>query len=93
MSAETTPAIDVPPAQEAPLQKKKTKKSKKLCHHKNCTSQHSIIGDCSFCQGKFCTRHRLLEAHDCAHYRDVQKDYHERNARQLEAQQTVVSKV
>lgn len=69
------------------------KKSKKLCHFKNCTNPHSIIGDCSFCFKKFCTRHRLLEAHDCEHYRDVKNDYHERNAKQLHSQQTVVSKV
>lgn len=69
------------------------KKSKKLCHFKNCSSPHSIIGDCSFCFKKFCTRHRLLEAHDCEHYREVKNDYHERNAKQLQSQQTVVSKV
>lgn len=72
---------------------KPKKKSKKLCQYKNCTSPHSIIGDCSFCFKKFCTRHRLLESHDCEHYREVQKDYHMRNAKQLQSQQTVVSKV
>ncbi len=69
------------------------KKSKKLCHYKSCTNPHSIIGDCTFCFKKFCTRHRLLEAHDCEHYRDVKNDYHERNAKQLHSQQTVSSKV
>lgn len=74
-------------------QEKPKKKSKKLCQYKSCTSPHSIIGDCSFCFKKFCTRHRLLESHDCEHYREVQRDYHLRNAKQLESQQTVVSKV
>lgn len=72
---------------------KPKKKSKKLCQYKTCTSPHSIIGDCSFCFKKFCTKHRLLESHGCEHYREVQKEYHERNAKQLQSQQTVVSKV
>lgn len=79
--------------QQPQTQPQPKKKSKKLCRYKSCTSPHSIIGDCSFCFKKFCTRHRLLEAHDCEHYREVQRDYHERNAKQLQSQQTVVSKV
>jgi len=75
------------------ITKPSKKKSKKLCNYKNCSNPHSIIGDCSFCFKKYCTRHRLLEAHDCEHYRDVRNDYHERNAKQLQAQQTVTSKV
>ncbi|CCH43062.1 DNA-binding protein SMUBP-2 [Wickerhamomyces ciferrii] len=72
---------------------KPKKKSKKLCQYKQCTNQHSIIGDCQFCVKKFCTTHRLLEAHDCEHYREVKNEYHERNAKLLQSQQTVVSKV
>ncbi|KAH3686627.1 hypothetical protein WICPIJ_002377 [Wickerhamomyces pijperi] len=72
---------------------KPKKKSKKLCNYKSCLSPHSIIGDCQFCFKKFCGKHRLLESHDCEHYREVQKDYHDRNARKLEAQQTIMSKV
>ncbi len=30
-----------------------------------------IVGDCGFCQGHFCSNHRLLEDHKCQNLEDV----------------------
>jgi hypothetical protein len=46
---------------------------KKLrCTHKDCKdAAQRIIGDCGFCQGHFCGKHRLLEDHKCTGLEDV----------------------
>src|SRR5690606_20541684 len=42
------------------------------CTFKGCTSQAAkIVGDCSFCDGHFCGKHRLLEDHKCAGLENV----------------------
>ena len=45
---------------------------KKRCTFKECqlTAQR-IVGDCGFCQGHFCSKHRLLEDHKCEGLEDV----------------------
>ena len=47
-----------------------TKKNR--CTFKECqlTAQR-IVGDCGFCQGHFCSKHRLLEDHKCEGLEDV----------------------
>ncbi len=35
-----------------------------------CVAQR-IVGDCTFCQGHFCSNHRLLEDHKCQNLEDV----------------------
>ncbi|KAK4153622.1 AN1-type zinc finger protein TMC1 [Chaetomidium leptoderma] len=30
-----------------------------------------IVGDCTFCDGHFCSNHRLLEDHQCQNLEDV----------------------
>ncbi|KAM0272871.1 hypothetical protein ACHAQH_008557 [Verticillium albo-atrum] len=63
-----------------------------------------IVGDCGFCQGHFCGKHRLLEDHKCSGLEDFcemkdcsltrillyqcKKESHERNAAQLESERT-----
>ncbi|KAF5704678.1 AN1-type zinc finger [Fusarium mundagurra] len=49
-----------------------------------------IVGDCTFCQGHFCGKHRLLEDHKCTGLEDCKKQSHERNAAQLESERTQV---
>lgn len=46
---------------------------KKLrCTHKECKdAAQRIIGDCGFCNGHFCGKHRLLEDHKCTGLEDV----------------------
>ncbi|SPQ22053.1 c48fb0c4-d6f2-4612-bb0c-ed0024c0fe76 [Thermothielavioides terrestris] len=46
---------------------------KKLrCSFENCkAAAQRISGDCTFCQGHFCSNHRLLEDHKCRNLEDV----------------------
>lgn len=45
---------------------------KTRCGAKECRERaQAIVGDCSFCQGHFCGRHRLLEDHKCSGLEDV----------------------
>jgi len=51
-----------------------------------------IIGDCGFCFGHFCSKHRLLESHNCPNLEDCKKESHERNADKLNSERTVAIK-
>ena len=51
-----------------------------------------IVGDCGFCAGHFCGRHRMLEDHKCSGLEDCKKESHERNALKLENERTQVVK-
>ncbi|KAI5860174.1 hypothetical protein GGS23DRAFT_599824 [Durotheca rogersii] len=45
---------------------------KPRCTFKECRSAaQRIIGDCGFCDGHFCAKHRLLEDHKCSGLEDV----------------------
>lgn len=44
------------------------------CTFQDCKNQpQRIAGDCSFCNGHFCGKHRLLEDHKCTGLDDVSK--------------------
>ncbi|CCE28241.1 hypothetical protein E4U22_004474 [Claviceps purpurea] len=61
------------------------------CSLKECREPaQRIIGDCGFCSGQFCGKHRLLEDHKCSGLEDCKKQSHERNAAQLESERTRV---
>ncbi|KKY35517.1 putative an1-type zinc finger protein [Diaporthe ampelina] len=69
------------------------------CTFQDCKDQpQRIVGDCSFCNGHFCGKHRLLEDHKCTGLDDVsntttcKKESHERNAARLESERTQVVK-
>jgi len=63
------------------------------CTHKDCReAAQRIIGDCGFCNGSFCGKHRLLEDHKCTGLEDCKKESHERNAAQLNRERTTVIK-
>jgi len=55
-------------------------------------AQEKIVGDCGFCGGHFCTKHRLLESHNCEGLEDCKKESHERNAEKLNTERTVAIK-
>jgi hypothetical protein len=58
-----------------------------------CTARIApVIGDCGFCKGHFCAKHRLLESHDCEGLEDCKKESHERNAERLQKERTVAIK-
>ncbi|KAJ9156205.1 hypothetical protein NKR23_g960 [Pleurostoma richardsiae] len=63
------------------------------CSFKDCKdAAQRIVGDCAFCSGHFCGRHRLLEDHKCEGLEDCKKAAHEQNAAQLESERTRVIK-
>lgn len=63
------------------------------CSFKDCKdAAQRIVGDCGFCSGHFCGRHRLLEDHKCEGLEDCKKESHERNAERLNAERTVAIK-
>jgi predicted nucleic acid binding AN1-type Zn finger protein len=42
------------------------------CSFKECKdAAQRIVGDCAFCEGHFCGKHRLLEDHQCQGLEDV----------------------
>jgi predicted nucleic acid binding AN1-type Zn finger protein len=51
-----------------------------------------IVGDCGFCGGHFCSKHRLLESHSCPNLEDCKKESYEQNASKLIAERTVAIK-
>jgi ubiquitin C len=52
-----------------------------------------IVGDCRYCQAKFCGRHRLPEAHACVNLTNCKQVAHERNSIKLLSERCVASKV
>jgi len=63
------------------------------CTYKDCKEgAQRIIGDCGFCNGHYCGKHRLLEDHKCDGLEDCKKESHDRNAAQLNAERTHVIK-
>ncbi|KAL8701673.1 MAG: hypothetical protein Q9201_004776 [Fulgogasparrea decipioides] len=63
------------------------------CTFKDCKDPaQRIVGDCSFCQGHFCGKHRMLEDHKCSGLEDCKKESHDRNADKLNSERTIVVK-
>ena len=63
------------------------------CNFKDCKdAAQRIVGDCGFCSGHFCGKHRLLEDHKCPGLEDCKKESHERNADKLNSERTVAIK-
>lgn len=53
------------------------RKNRKRCSSKNCLSAPlRNIGDCSFCEGHFCSKHRLLEQHQCVGLKNCKQQLH-----------------
>ncbi|KJF60453.1 uncharacterized protein CIMG_12978 [Coccidioides immitis RS] len=66
---------------------------KPRCTFKDCKDfAQRIVGDCSFCKGHFCSKHRMLESHSCSGLEDCKKESHARNAERLNAERTTVVK-
>lgn len=63
------------------------------CSFKDCKdSAQRIVGDCGFCSGHFCGKHRMLEDHKCEGLENCKKESHERNANKLNSERTVAIK-
>lgn len=74
--------------------KKSSKKKKNACYVDKCGSPASkFIGDCNFCKGHFCSKHRLMENHACEGLTSCKEAMHKRNADKLEREQTRAPKI
>ncbi|KAI8149628.1 ubiquitin family-domain-containing protein [Fennellomyces sp. T-0311] len=67
---------------------------KRRCQFGECSDKVvKIIGDCRYCQSRFCARHRLPEAHACVNLMSCRQVAHERNSIKLLSERCVASKV
>lgn len=74
--------------------KKKGSKKKTVCFYPDCTNIASkFIGDCDFCNGHYCSNHRLMESHHCNGLDTCKEKLHQRNADKLNKEQTLVPKI
>ncbi|KAF2169703.1 hypothetical protein M409DRAFT_64746 [Zasmidium cellare ATCC 36951] len=63
------------------------------CNFKDCKdAAQRIVGDCGFCSGHFCGKHRMLESHNCSGLEDCKQEEKERNREKLESERTVAIK-
>lgn len=63
------------------------------CQFKECKdAAQRIVGDCSFCGGHYCGKHRMLESHACSKLEDCKTEEKERNRERLERERTVAIK-
>ena len=68
--------------------------AKTTCSCSGCSARAVVIvGDCSYCKGKFCGAHRLPETHSCAAISACRSQAFERNAARLESERCVAPKV
>jgi len=84
-STSSTPA----PSSGASTPKKKSNKPR--CSKDGCKAPaQPIVGDCGFCQKRFCGKHRMLESHNCEGLADARKADKDRNTAKLEGERTVM---
>ncbi|KAF2150012.1 ubiquitin-like protein [Myriangium duriaei CBS 260.36] len=63
------------------------------CNFKDCKDRaQPIVGDCGFCAGHFCGKHRMLESHACAGLETCKEEEKRRNRERLEKERTVAIK-
>ncbi|PSK46081.1 ubiquitin-60S ribosomal protein L40 [Elsinoe australis] len=63
------------------------------CNFKDCKDRaQPIVGDCGFCTGHFCGKHRMLESHACSGLENCKEEEKQRNRERLEKERTVAIK-
>ncbi|KIV97672.1 hypothetical protein PV10_01388 [Exophiala mesophila] len=79
------------PSTPAPSTPTKKKSNKPRCSKQACKAPaQPIVGDCGFCQKRFCGKHRMLESHNCEGLEEARRMDKERNAAKLEGERTVM---
>jgi len=69
----------------------KKKSNKPRCSKDGCRmAAQPIVGDCGFCQKRFCGKHRMLESHNCEGLEDAREADKARNTAKLEGERTVM---
>ncbi|KAG0671862.1 hypothetical protein C6P45_004737 [Maudiozyma exigua] len=70
------------------------KKRKNVCYMDNCSNASlKFIGDCNFCHGHYCSKHRIMENHKCTGLNTCKEQMHKRNADKLDREQTIIPKI
>ncbi|CAB4256281.1 similar to Saccharomyces cerevisiae YOR052C Nuclear protein of unknown function [Maudiozyma barnettii] len=70
------------------------KKRKNVCYMDNCSNAAlKFIGDCNFCHGHYCSKHRIMENHKCTGLDSCKEQMHKRNADKLDREQTIIPKI
>ena len=63
------------------------------CQFKDCKDRaQPIVGDCGFCSGHYCGKHRMLESHACSGLETCKEEEKRRNRERLEKERTVAIK-
>ena len=61
---------------------------------KPCTDRVvKIVGDCKFCEKKFCGRHRTVEAHMCPNIEKCRQAHFQKNSDKLTNEKTSANKL
>ena len=70
------------------------KKKKTFCKFDSCNGRYvPLIGDCSYCELKYCEIHRLPEDHHCDKINDCKKESFNQNKAKLLSEKTVSKKI
>jgi len=84
-----TPSTDTAVPVKKPAPARKSNKPK--CSKEGCkTAAQPIIGDCGFCNKRYCGKHRMLESHNCSGLDDARQADKDRNTAKLEGERTVM---
>jgi len=88
----TTAETPTSTASSTPRSSTPAKKPRKpRCTKDGCNAlAQPIVGDCGFCQKRFCGKHRMLESHNCEGLEDARQADKDRNAARLEGERTVM---
>ncbi|KEF57464.1 uncharacterized protein A1O9_05381 [Exophiala aquamarina CBS 119918] len=91
-SAVIKPSISTPtPSSSGTATPTKRKSNKPRCSKEGCRAPaQPIVGDCGFCQKRFCGKHRMLESHNCEGLEDARRADKDRNTAKLEGERTVM---
>ncbi len=62
-------------------------KPKSKCCAEGCTQRPAtIIGDCAYCESRFCAQHRLPETHECVKLKQCRQIAKTENTQRLNSQ-------
>lgn len=90
-SAVIKPSTSTPTPSSGTATPTKRKSNKPRCSKEGCRAPaQPIVGDCGFCQKRFCGKHRMLESHNCEGLEDARRADKDRNAAKLEGERTVM---
>ncbi|KAI9488723.1 hypothetical protein BDB00DRAFT_963364 [Zychaea mexicana] len=91
----TTADDDSLPSTLSHSQQQSRRASKAIrCAYGDCTDKAvKIIGECRYCESKYCGRHRLPEAHACDNITSCRQDAYDKNTSKLLRERCVANKV